>query len=142
MHSLMATGAPAGAPPQPTRRAVVGTANDNPGWRLLLEVAAEAEIGVARNQHLLVNRSMRVVTGRASFAHRLVLEDKRPALSGVALTAGVVLGEQGGSTAPHRRALVRVVTIAATHLPAQHRVTVGQLKLPFLVQMTLEAGVW
>ena len=101
MHRLMTTGAPAGTASQSAGRAVVGAANDNPGRRLLLEMALETKIGVARHQHLVVDRAVRIVTSGAAFAHRFMLEHKRTALRCVTLTAGVVLGEQRGSAAPH-----------------------------------------
>src|SRR5688572_21697145 len=97
----MATGAPTGASPQSAGGAVIGTANDNPGRGLLLEVALETKVSVARHQHLVVDRSVWIVTGRATFAHRLVFEDKRTTLGGVATAAGVVLGEQRRSSASH-----------------------------------------
>ena len=74
---------------------MIGTANDDSRRRLLLEVAFEAKIGVAGDEHLVVDSAVRVVTGGASFAHGLMLEDKRSALGGVALATGIVLGKQG-----------------------------------------------
>jgi hypothetical protein len=58
---------------------------------LLLEMAPEAKIGVAGNEHFLVDRSVRVMTGRASLPYCLMLEHKRPALRSVAFAARVVL---------------------------------------------------
>lgn len=104
-------------------------------------MASETKIGVAGDEHLLVHRPVRVVTRGAAFAHRFVLENKRPALRSMAFAACVVLGQQCCSAAPHCRALVRVMAIAAGHLATQHWMTVGELELPFLVQMTLEAGI-
>ena len=112
----MATSAPAGSLAQAARRAVIGAADDNSARRLLLEVASETKIGVAGNEHLLVHRSMRIVTGRAAFANRFMFENKRPALCSVTLTAGVVLGEQRGSATAHGRPLVRIMAIAAAQL--------------------------
>ena len=141
MHRFVATGAPTRASPQSARRTVIGTTDKNPRGRLLLEVAPETKISVACHQHFLVDRPVGIVTSRASLAHRLVFENKRSALSRVALAAGVVLGEQSGSPAADRRAFVGIVAIAATDPAAQHRMAVRQLKLPFLVQVTFEAGI-
>ena len=118
---------------------MIGTANDNPGWGLLLEVALETKVSVARHQHLVVDRSVWVVTSGASFAHRLVFEHKRTTLRGVATAAGVVLGQQRGSSASYGGALMWVMTTAAAHFAIQHWMAVGQLELTFLVEMTLKA---
>ena len=93
MHGLVTTGTPAGAFAQAAGRPVIGTANNNPGGRLLLEMAPETKIGVARDQHLVVHRSMRIVTRCAAFADGFMFENEWPALRGMALTAGVALGK-------------------------------------------------
>ena len=85
---------------------------------------------------------MRIVTGGAPFPDGFMLENKRPALRGVATVAGIVLGQQRRAAAPNGRTFMRVMTIAATHLALQHGMAVSQLELPFFVQVTLEAGVW
>ena len=141
MNRLMAPRAPTSAPPQSAGGPMVGPANNNPGRRLLLEVALETKIGVARDQHLVIDRAVRIVTRGASLAHSLVFEDKRPALGGVALAASFVLREQRCAAAADGRTLVGIVTIAATHLAIQHRMAVGQSKLALFVQMTLEASL-
>lgn len=120
---------------------MVGAADENSRWGLLLEVAPQTKIGISRHQHFFVHRPVRIVTNRAAFAHRFMFKDKRPALSGMALTAGVMLGKQRGATALNSRTLMGVMAIAATHLAAQHRMAVGQLELPSLVQMTLKASL-
>ena len=102
-------------------------------------MALETKIRVPRHKHLVVDRAVRIVTSGAAFAHRFMLEHKRTALRCVALTAGVVLGEQRRSAASHRWTFMRIVATAATHLPVQHRVAVGQLELSALVQVALEA---
>src|SRR5690349_1907000 len=103
----MTTGAPAGSLAQAAGGTVIGTADDNSGWRLLLEVAPETKIGIARDQHLVVHRAVRIVAGCATFPHRFMLEDERPALRRVALTAGIVLSQQRGPATLDGRALVR-----------------------------------
>ena len=56
---------------------------------LLLEVALQAERLIALRQHPLVHRTVRLVTGKAAFPQRLVLEDKAP-LGGMTLETGLV----------------------------------------------------
>ena len=46
----------------------------------LLEMAFQAQVGVARDEHLGVDRPMRAVTGGATFVHRFVLENVRSSL--------------------------------------------------------------
>src|SRR5258708_7097018 len=59
-------------------------------YALVLCVATEAKIRVRRDEHLVIDRAVRVVTGRAGFAHRLVLEHKRPRLLAMTLAAGFI----------------------------------------------------
>ncbi len=103
-------------------------------------MALETKIRVSGLEHLVIDRSVGIMAGGAAFAHRFMLENKRSALGSMASAAGVVLGQQGSSPAADSRSLVGVVTIAATDLSIQHRMAVGQLKLPLFVQVTLEAG--
>ena len=104
-------------------------------------MASEAKVGVTRDQHLFVDGPMRVMTNGASFAHRLMLEHKRSPLRDVAAATGFMFGGQGCASAADSRSFVRIVTIAATDLAVADRVAVGQLKLPLLIQVTLETGV-
>ena len=84
---LVAAGGPAGAAGE--ERGVVATADeDDAGRGLLLEVALQAEVGVAALEHLGVHGAVRVVAGDAALAGRLVLEHIRAALLDVALQAG------------------------------------------------------
>ena len=84
---------------------------------------------------------MRVVTNRAPFSHRLMLEHERPALRGVALSARFVFGGQLRAAAFGRTAFVRIVTIVATDLAIQDRMTVCQVELSALVQVTLKTNL-
>ena len=83
---------------------------------------------------------MHGVAGGAAFPQGLVFEHKRPELCRVTLTAGLVLRKQRSPSGLHRRALVGVVAVPATHLAFEHRMMVRQVELPALVQMALEAG--
>jgi hypothetical protein len=46
----------------------------------LLEMTFQAEVRVTRDEHLGVDRTMRAVTGCATFVHRFVLENVRSPL--------------------------------------------------------------
>ena len=82
---------------------------------------------------------MNGVTAGATFPHRLVLENKRSALSRVAPAAGVIDFGESGPHATHARTLVGVMAIAAAQLAFHDRMMVGQVKLPPLIQMAIEA---
>ena len=117
---------------------MIGTADDDSRGRLLLEMTLKAKVGVSRNEHPGVDRAVGIVTSRASLADGLMLEDKGPALSRVALAASIMLGHQCGSPAANGRTFMRIVAIAATHFPTKDRMAVRQLKLRFLVEVTFE----
>lgn len=104
-------------------------------------MAAEAEIRVAGDEHLLIHGAVRIVADRAAFLHRLVREEERTFLRGVALRASLVGGFKRGARALNDFAFMRIVAIAASHLAREDRVGVGQAELTALVQMAGEAGL-
>ena len=92
------------------------------------------------------------MTNGAAFTHCFMLKNERAALGGVALKAGIVLIEKCHPAAMnalsharaatfHDAALVRFVTIRASHSSFQNRVPMRQLKLPAHVQVACEAGL-
>ena len=78
---------------------------------LLLEMALEAQAGVARQQHLFIHGAVSTVTRRATFAHSFMLEHERPRLSGVAFPARLRFSGQRCSAADDRIAFVRIVAV-------------------------------
>ena len=134
----MAAGRPARALRQPKRRVIATTDAEGVAGGLELEMTFQTKIGVTRHQHLRVHRAMRFVTGRAAFAHGLVLENKRPALHRVALEAGFVFRGDGSAAADDRRAAMRIVAVHTSDLARFERMAIGQAELPALVQMTIE----
>ena len=140
VHGFVAARRPARAPGQ--RTAVVTSADeDNSRSGLLLEVAFEAQGGVALHQHLAVDRTVNRVARRAAFAHRLVLENERPALRSVTFAAGLTLHRRRKRPAESSVPLVRVMTIAAGHFPFHDGMMVGQVELASFVEMALEANL-
>jgi hypothetical protein len=109
---------------------------------LLLEVTLQAKIGAALRQHFVIHRSMRVVTCGATFPHRLMLEHERSALRDMALGAGFLVRGQRERTTGRRLSLVRIMAIAATHLPISDRMMIRQIEPPFHLQMAGEADLW
>ena len=82
MDRFVAARGPAGALLQ--AQGVVRSANENLAAADLLEVAPQAQVGVAHLQHLGVDRAMRGMTDGAALTQRLVLEHERTALRGMA----------------------------------------------------------
>jgi hypothetical protein len=91
------------------------------------------------------------VTAHATFAERLVLEDERTALRGMALEAGFVLAKQAQATplerlgevrpsALDRVSFVRVMAIGAAYFSFEHRMVMRQIEFRADLQMTLETG--
>ena len=78
-----------------------------------MEMAFEAEIGVAFRQELGVDRAVRIVATDAAVARGLVLENKRSAFGGVAADASVVFREKQRSAAALRAAFVRRMAVGA-----------------------------
>ena len=135
MHLLVTATAETASPGHGAN--VVTTADDqNAGCRLLLEVALEAESGATLGEQLAVHRTVRLVAGAAALTNCLVLENERAHLRCVALPTGITLRGQLGATARNGRPLVRVVAVAAAHLPLRHRVMMRQGKLPALVAVS------
>ena len=136
----MATRRPASAARQP-RSVVLAPDKDLSRRSLLLEMAPEAQVGVPRHQHLLIDGPVNGMAGSAAFANRLVFENKRPGLGRVTLPAGLVLGQQGRAAAFDRRSLVRVMTIATAYLPLEDRMMKREIELSALVQVAIEADL-
>jgi hypothetical protein len=88
MHSFVAARIPARA--LLDARCMIGTADQDGSASDLLEMAFETEVCVSRNKHLGIDASMRVMTCGATFFHRLVLENVRTTLGGMALKASVL----------------------------------------------------
>jgi hypothetical protein len=131
------------APTGPARKkwCMISTADQNlPGRGLLLEMAAETEVLISLNEHLVVDRAVRFVAGGATFANRFVLEHERPALRDMTFGAGIHLRSQGERTGFDRVAFVGVMAIAAGHLPLHDRVRVRQAEFPAHIQVALETG--
>ena len=102
-------------------------------------MAFEAEISAAFGQELGVDRAVWIVATDTTVACRLMLEDERSALGGVAADAGVVFREELGAAAVLRGAFVRGVAIGARHPAFGHWMVVGQVELTSDVGMALKA---
>lgn len=108
------------------------------GRRLLLIVTLQTKRLVARLEHLVVNRAVRIVARGAIIAERFVLEHMRPALGFVAFQTGVVGSDQFRAAADNGVTLVRIMTVRTRHFA--QRMGVRQRELTALIQMTLETS--
>ena len=139
----MASSGPAGSRTHVAAMVAVGYCDraGRIGRHLLLEVALQAEVGVALGEHLLIGGTVRVVAACATFADGIVFEYERASLCGMAFGAGVVGACERCSPALVGRALVRVMAVGAGHLAVEHLVGEGHAELGLGVEVALEAGV-
>lgn len=102
-------------------------------------VAALAQPRPRDHQQVLVDGAVRIMTVQAVLAHGQVLEQKRPALLGVALVASVI--DRSRSQHFIGEAAVRIMTVRTHHFAfaRRHVRRAKQLRAPILV--ALEAGV-
>lgn len=140
VDGLMATRAPAG--PATQKRVVIYIADINSaGGRLLLEMAAQAKRGVARDQQSGINAPMRIVAGDAAFVHRLMLKHKRTGLRRVALGTDFILRHEFRAAAFNHRAFMGIVAIGATHFAFDDRMVRRQIEFSLFIQMALETDL-
>ena len=111
---------------------------DRAGRSLFLEMAAQTERLVARDQHPGIHGPMRVVACSAAFAHRFMAKNKRPELRRVTLGANFILPHQGRAAADDHRALMRIMAVAATDLAFEDGMMGGQVELGLFVEVTLK----
>ena len=105
-----------------------------------LSMAGETQIRIRRGEHFAVDGTVRVVAGRAAFAHGRVFINERPGLLPVALGARLIQPRHGESTRRfHDVHAMRIVALNTIHFPLQHRMMLGQMKFGLGLQMTLEA---
>ena len=101
----------------------------------------EAKIRIIVDEKLAIDRSVRVVAHGATFPQCFVLENKRPRLLAMALSAGLI-------TASHCQPAgrfeyigrVRIVTLNTIHPALNQRVVLRQVKFGSGLQVALETG--
>lgn len=140
VHRLVAAGAPAGTAREEGTM-VASADQDAAGLGLLLEVALEAEVGIALREQFVVYRAVRVMAGGAAFADGFVFEDEGAPLRDVAAGAGIGVGGDGERSAGRGVAFVRIVTVAATHFAIADGMRVGQLEAAFHFEVAGEANL-
>ena len=141
----MATRGPAGADAH--EPGVIDVANiDIPrsagGRTSNLRMAAEAEIGIANGEQLVIDGTVRIVARRAAFAHGGMFKGEGASLLLMALRAIFIL-------ARHRQSAVRfhdvhavwVVALDAIHLSFEHGMVLREMKLSLRLEMAIQAGL-
>ena len=106
-----------------------------------LGVAFQAEVIVALNQQLRVDRAVRIVTFDATFPERFVFEYVRPRLIAVTLGTSLVGAAERNFRCGVDVCTVRIVASSAIHSPLDNRMMVLQTKLCSLVEVALETIV-
>ena len=143
MDGRVTTGRPAGTL-RDELRVVHRTDDQLPGGGTLnLRVAFQAKVAVTFDQHLGVDRSVRLMAGHASLPQRVMLVDVRNRLFTMAFAAGLV-DPRHGQTDPgrlHDVASVRVVTLHAIHLPFENGVSLGQSQFGMDLEVAGQAGL-
>ena len=108
--------------------------------RRCLKVAAQAEVGVASDEHLLVDGAVGIMARSATFLHGSVLVDERSLLSGMTLGAGVGLIGQINAATLDGVTFMNIMAIHATNLAGEHRMAMRQAELAAFIEMARKAG--
>lgn len=133
----MAPRGPASAPAQ-ISRVIALSEDDLAGIDLDLGVALQAEIVVALDQHLRVDRAVGTVANRAAFAKRLVFKREGAGLFPMALGARFIESGHGQAARRfHHVPAVRIVALRAIHAVLDDRMVMGKIHLRVNIQMTL-----
>ena len=112
-----------------------------PARRLNLCMAAHAKIRIAVDEHFLVDRTVRSMTGDAAFAHRLVFKNKRARLVAMALCAAFIMPRHGQAARRFENiAAMGIVALPAIHVAFDDRVMLWQIKFRVDVEVTLKTG--
>ena len=108
---------------------------------LNLRVTAQTQVGVARDEHFFVDRTVRIMAGGAAFAQRLMPEDERSRLLAMALGAAFILPGHGESARRFEDvAAVRVMALRAAHMSFDDRVMLREVEFGLNVEMALQTG--
>lgn len=143
MHRRVAAGAPTAAQPEKGRVILASDENAAGAGRVArqLRVAFQAQVVVALDQQLRVDRAVGVVADGAAFTHGFMFKDERPGLFAMTLGAGLVKprhGEAAGGL--HDVVTVRVVALHAVHFAFDDGMMLRQVEFRVRLEMTLKAG--
>lgn len=145
VDGLVASGCPAGADAHVA--GVIDVANVNisraararPGH---LRMAAKAKVGIANGEQLVVDRTVRIMAGRATFAQGRVLEREGARLFLMALRAIFIQARHREAAAVfHDVHAVRVVALDAIHFSFENGMMLRKMKLGLGFQMAIETSL-
>ena len=143
VHRRMAPRAPASPLPQQKRVRHQANVNFAAGPMLHLRMASEAKIRIALDQQLPVHRAVRVVTNRAAFPQRLMLEDEWPGLFAMAFRAILVEPRhRQAACGLYNVGTMGIMALHAIHAAFNDRMMLGKVEFGVGLEMTLEAGRW
>lgn len=137
----MTTGTPARAAAQ--ERGMRNVANENIATSGMdLRVAFETKIVVPLHEHLVIDRTVRAVTNRASLPQRFVLVNHHFRLLAMALRAAFILpGKRQAACRFENVRAMRVMALDTIHLPFENRMMLRQFKFGVGIDMALETSV-
>ena len=142
MHRRVTPRAPATAKTKSIRVFYTADEDATPVIRiaaLLLRVTLEAEIIVAFDEHLGIHRAVRIVTNRAAFPQRLMLEHKRFRLLAMTLRAGLIQPRHAESARGLANvAAMGIVALDAIHLSFNDGVMLRQVEFSVLFGVAIE----
>lgn len=108
-------------------------------WIGDLRMASQTKIVISRDKHLIVHRSVRLMTRGASFPKRLVIKNKRTRLIPMTRCAGFILSSKRKSTSRFEDIdTVRIVAVHTVQVALDHRVMMWQAKLRVSGLVTLK----
>jgi hypothetical protein len=139
VNRRMTTRAPASSLHQ--SRGMRKVAHDYRAGRGQLSVAFQTQIVVALVEHLLVDRTMGVVTHGASLTQCLVFKYMRPGLLAVTLETGLILPRDEHAFGLEDILSMRIVAINAMHPSFFDRVAVLKVEQRPGLKMALETGL-
>ena len=104
-----------------------------------LGMTAQTEIGIALNQKIPIDRTVRVMTGGAAFAQGVVFEDHGPGLRTVTLRATFVQAGHGQAAGGFENvAAMRIVALHTIHARFKDGMVLRQMKLAFDIVVALK----
>ena len=149
MHGSVASGAPAGAAAH--KRCVRNVANENlSAERRNLRVTLQAEIVVALHEHLVRDRTVRLMTDGATFAQRLMVIDHWARLLAMAFGAAFIQVRHADRRPHAKRSAMRgfhdvcavgIVALHAIHAPFEDLMVLRQFELRVNLHVTRETGL-
>lgn len=101
-------------------------------YQIGIAMATHTQIGIPSNEHLIVDRTVDLVAGRASFPQREMLDRERTPLLLVTPETRLVHVLHGCGGPGFGIQAVRIMTVGAGHVPFLHGMVIREIELGFL----------